>query len=394
MTGFIGLFPYGGVAWDYAQYVRGLADLGCDVMYLEDTREWPNYQDPRLDSSFNISHVAATMEYFGLSRRWAYRDEVSGRYYGMPEARVREFCRTADILLNVSCSATLRDEYRSIPVRALIDTDPMFTQIQYYTGASMCGGPGQMRDLISSHTHFFTLGQNIGSPWCRIPTLDLRWHPTRQPIVLRLWPQDDPPASPSRGYTTVMNWNVVDELEFEGERWGQKDAEFTRFLRLPERVAELSLSIAVSEPYNGIFPLERVRKAGWTVMDPEVCAGDARAYRQFIGESRGEFSVAKQTYVKGNTGWFSCRSACYLASARPVVAQDTGWSRHLPHGYGLLAFDDEESAVEALRAVESEPRVHAKAAREIARDNFESNLVLSEMLTLLAESPESCVLSY
>jgi hypothetical protein len=394
VTGFVGLFPYGGVAWDYAQYVRGLADLGCDVMYLEDTREWPNYQDPRLDSSFNVSHVAATMEYFGLAGRWAYRDEVSGRCYGMSETQVRDFCRTADILLNVSCSATLRDEYRAIPVRALLDTDPMFTQIQYFTGASMCGGPGQMRDLIAGHTHFLTLGQNIGSPWCRIPTLELRWHPTRQPIVLRLWPEAVTPVNPSRSYTTVMNWNVVDELEFDGEPWGQKDVEFTRFLQLPRRVPELSFCVAVSEPYNGIFPLEQVRGAGWSVLDPEVCAGDARAYRQFICESRGEFSVAKQTYVKGNTGWFSCRSACYLASSRPVITQDTGWSRHIPQGRGLLAFDSEESAVEALRAVESEPMVHAKAAREIAHEYFDSKVVLTEMLDCLAESAESCVLSY
>lgn len=394
VTGFVGLFPYGGVAWDYTQYVRGLADLGCDVMYLEDTREWPIYQDPKLDHSFNVSHVAATMEYFGLADRWAYRDEVSGRWFGMSESAVREFCRTADILLNVSCSATLHDEYRAIPVRALLDTDPMFTQIQYFTGTSMCGGPGEMRDLIASHTHFFTLGQNIGAPDCRIPTLGLDWCPTRQPIVLALWPVTDPPAGDAAAYTTVMNWSVVDKVEYDGERWGQKNDEFMRVLDLPARLPHVRLGVAVSQPFSGIFPLQRVREAGWAVADPDVCVPDAPAYQNFVSTSRGELSVAKQTYVKANTGWFSCRSACYLAAGRPVVVQDTGWSRLLPNGRGLLAFEDTDDAVEALRSVEADPYRHAKAAREIAEEWFASDRVLGEMLNRMGSKAQRCVLSY
>ncbi|HMF27595.1 MAG TPA: hypothetical protein VKE42_02420, partial [Candidatus Cybelea sp.] len=383
VTGFAGLLPFGGVAWDYAQYARGFADLGCDVMYLEDTREWPTCQDPRLDSTFNVSHLSATMEYFGLADRWAYRDEVSGRCYGMSESAVREFCRSADILVNVSCSATLRDEYRSIPVRALIDTDPMFTQIQHVTGVAMCGGQGTMRDVIASHTHFFTLGENIGSPDCRIPTLGLHWYPTRPPVVLRFWPVTDPPAADCGAYTTVMNWSVFDELEFDGEHWGQKNAEFMRFLDLPHRVRQIRLGIAVSQPFNGIFPLQLVREAGWTVVDPDVCVPDARAYQNFVKASRGEFSVAKQTYVRANTGWFSCRSACYLAAGRPVIVQDTGWSRILPNGRGLLAFSDTDTAVDALRSVEADPYRHAKAARAIAEEWFASERVLDEMLTCM-----------
>jgi hypothetical protein len=380
VTGFVGLFPLGGVAWDYVQYVLGFAALGWDAIYLEDTGSWPVHQLGDLNCSLNVAHVASTMEYFGLAGRWAYRDELSGECFGLSESALREFCRTADVFLNLSCSATLREEYATIPVRALVDTDPMFTQIQYLSGRSMSGGPTGMRRLIDDHTHHFTLGASIGSAYCQIPTLGLQWHPTRPPAVLELWHAGDTPNGASRCYSTVMNWHVVDEVEFEGQRWGQKDVEFLRFLQLPRRVPEIPLGLAVSQTQGTGFPLEAVRDAGWIVLDPALCAYDARSYQEFIVGSRGEFSVAKQTYVKANTGWFSCRSVCYLASGRPVVTQDTAWARLLPNGRGLLAFHDEETAVEALRRVECDPKAHSRAAREIAEEHFSSKRVLSEML--------------
>ncbi len=203
---------------------------------------------------------------------------------------------------------------------------------------------------------------------------------------MKLWPASEPPANGSYGYSTVMNWSVVPPIEFEHERWGQKDAEFMRFLGVPRRVPEISVGLAVSHAPECPFPFDEVRAAGWTVHDSAVCAGDARAYQDFIARSRGEFSVAKQTYVKANTGWFSCRSTCYLASGRPVITQDTTWSRSLPNGRGLIAFHDEESAVDALRSVESDPETHAKAAREIAREHFDSDRVLGEMVDYMGAS--------
>lgn len=379
VSGFVGLFPFGGVIWDYVQYVAGFERLGWDVIYLEDTGAWPVYQDES-DASFNVAHVAAAMEEFGFGDRWAYRDAVSGRCFGLSEAQLAEFCRTADVFLNLSCSATLRDEYARIPVRALVDTDPMFTQIQYLRDESLSGGPSGMRALVENHTHHFTFGTNIGSDACRIPTLGIAWQPTRQPVVLDLWPVRESPTGSPHCYSTVMNWRVVDDLIFEGEQWGQKDVEFMRFLQLPRRVPNIPLGVAVSLTRESLFPVDAVRKAGWMVLDPAVCARDARTYQDFIVASRGEFSVAKETYVKAHTGWFSCRSSCYLAAGRPVVTQDTSWSRTLPTGRGLLAFHDEESAIDALRQVEADPKGHAQAAREIAREYFDSAVVLGEML--------------
>lgn len=380
VTGFVGLFPFGGVIWDYVQYVAGFAKLGCDTIYLEDTGAWPVYQD-ECDASYNVAHVAAAMEHFGLADRWAYRDAITGRCFGMPERALNEFCRSADILLNLSCSATLRDEYAAIDVRALVDTDPMFTQIQYLRDESLDGGPTGMRELIENHTHHFSFGARIGSDGCRVPTLGLQWHPTRQPIVLDYWPVRETPANGASRYSTVMNWRVVDDVIFDGERWGQKDVEFMRFLGLPGRVPNIPLGVAVSVTPESRFPATAARLAGWEVLDPSVCAHDARRYQDFILDSRGEFSVAKQTYVRAKTGWFSCRSGCYLAAGRPVVTQDTSWSQLLPTGRGLLAFHDEETAVEALQRVESDPKRHSRAAREIAREYFDSDVVLSEMLS-------------
>jgi len=378
VTGFVGLFPYGGVIWDYLQYVAGFAALGWDVLYLEDTGAWPVYQG-ELDAAFNVAHVASAMEYFGFGDRWAYRDAISGQFFGLSQRALAEYCRTADVFLNLSCSATLREEYAAIPVRALVDTDPMFTQIQYLNDASLTGGPSGMRSLVQDHTHRFTFGANVGNVSCRIPTLDLEWHPTRQPVVLDLWPASDSVAI-APFYSTVMNWSVVDDVTFEGEHWGQKDVEFLRFLQMPKLLSEVPLSVAVSQTPESTFPAQRARDAGWIVLDAALCAHDARSYQEFITASRGEFSVAKQTYVKANTGWFSCRSSCYLAAGRPVVTQDTSWSRHLPTGRGLLAFHDQESAIDALRQVEADPKMHAAAAREIAHEYFDSSRVLREML--------------
>jgi hypothetical protein len=378
VTGFMGLYPFGGVVWDYVQYVAGFHALGCDVVYLEDTETWPVYQE-ELNASRNVAHVASSMEYFDLAGRWAYRDAMTGECFGLSQSALSEFCHSADIFLNLSCSARLRDEYAAIPVRALVDTDPMFTQIQYVNDKGLSGYPTGMRELIENHTHWFTFGENIGSAACRIPTLDLEWHPTRQPVLLDRWPVSVSPGS-EHGYSTVMNWTRVEELTFEGERWGQKDVEFMRFLQLPRRVPEIPLGVAVSQTPQSRFPIREVRQAGWRLFDPALCAHDARSYQDFIADSRGEFSVAKETYVKANTGWFSCRSGCYLACGRPVVTQDTSWSQLLPNGRGLLAFRDEESAVEALRQVEADPKLHATAAREIARECFDSKKVLREML--------------
>ena len=385
----LGLVPAGGLTWDYVQYPVGLAALGHDVYYVEDTRVWPIYQPEGSDwgdASASVAYLRGVMNDFGFSSRWAYRDEASGRTFGMDEQRVVEICRTADVFLNVSCSTYMRDEYRAIPTRVLIDTDPMFTQIQYLSQQMFTPGEPGLRDLVDAHNFHFTFGENVRDDECRMPGCGINWRPTRQPICLPHWRAS---ALPSLGngtaYTTLMNWTAAKPLQYEGETWGQKDVEFRRFIDLPGRIPEVPLAVAVGQTGGAgePFPCEEARAAGWRVLDPQIHAPDWRSYRSFIESSIGEFSIAKETYVKARTGWFSGRSACYLATGRAVVTQDTGWSKYLPVGEGLLAFDSVEEAADALERVESNPARHSRAARDIAEEHFDSARVLASLLESL-----------
>ena len=383
--GFLGLLPAGGVTWDYVQYPLGFAGLGHDVFYVEDTRLWPVYQE-RNDGGFaghaNVAHLSAVMRFFGMQDRWAYRDEPSGQCFGLPLSRVEEICRTADVFVNISCSTVLRDEYLRIPARILIDSDPMFTQIQYATRTAFTPGTSGIRDVLAGHTHHFTFGENIGAADCRIPLCGVDWRPTRQPISLDHWKPAPVPRDSTAAFTTLMNWRAGRTLQYRGEDWGQKDVEFLRLMALPQAVPGIGLGVAVSQTGNteGSFPRADAERNGWQVLDVAACAADWIAYQRFIESSRGEFSTAKATYVKGRTGWFSCRSACYLAAGRPVITQDTGWTRYLPHGVGLLAFDDSDSAIDALRRVCADAQAHGHEARRIAEGWFDSRVVLRDLL--------------
>lgn len=388
--GFLGLTPGGGVAWDYVQWPLGFAELGHEVLYVEDTRLWPVYEavnDRGCHS--NVERIKSVMDAVGLHGRWAYRDEMSGECFGMPLAKLQEFCRSADMFVNVSCSTYMRDEYVSIPVRALVDSDPMFTQIQYSVEDSFTSQKAGIRDLFAQHTHFFTFGENIGAPDCRIPDCGVPWIAIRQPVSMKHWEVSPVPTNSGVPFTTLMNWSAGKDLVFGGESWGQKSASLMKYLRLPERVERIPLAIAVGQTSGPAFPADLFCSAGWSVLDPEVCAPDWRTYQRFLAESRGEFSVAKQTYVKARTGWFSCRSACYLACGRPVIAQDTGWSRYVPSGIGLIAFENVEEASSALIEVSRDLQTHGTAARRLAEEHFSAEKILNNMLQQAADSPSA-----
>lgn len=383
--GFLGLLPAGGITWDYVQYPVGFAALGHDVFYIEDTRLWSIYQTEDsdwADCSASIAHLARVMESFGMAERWAYRDEASGKCFGLSEERVQEICRTADLFVNISCSTFLRDEYKRIPARAVIDSDPMFTQIQYVSQAMFTPGEPGIRQVLEGHTHHFTFGENVGADDCRMPESEFHWRPTRQPVCLDYWRASPISEAIDAPFTTLMNWTAAPPLHFENETWGQKNIEFHRFFGLPKHVPEVRLAVAVGQTGGAgtPFPLAEAEREGWQVLDPATHAPDWLKYQEFIAASRGEFSVAKETYVKARTGWFSCRSACYLAAGRPVVTQDTGWAKYLPTGCGLFAFDDEESAAHALRRVAADADEHSRGARSIAEEHFDSNRVLGKML--------------
>jgi hypothetical protein len=285
----------------------------------------------------------------------------------MSEAEAREVCASADLFVNVSGCCWLRPEYEAIPKKVFIDSDPMFTQV------SLLNPKPRVLERVRAHDFHFTFAENMGQPGCQIPSAGFQWQPTRQPIVLDWWPVAT--TAPRDAFTTVMNWLSYKPVEFDGETWGQKDVEMTRLLDLPKRTPQ-KLELACP-PSPGLPALE---KFGWRMVDPAACAPDPWQYWQYLASSKGEWSAAKEGYVKSQSGWFSCRSACYLALGRPCVLQDTGWSRVYPTGHGLWAFHNADEAVAALAVVDADYPAQCAGARKVAETMFDSNRVLHSLL--------------
>ncbi len=383
--GYLGYMQVGGISWDFVQYPLGLFEMGHDVFYIEDTMLYPTFQADKSkwdDATSTVEHLASIMKYFGMEDRWAYRDEASKKCFGMTETQVKEICKTADIFINVSQSTYFKEEYLKIPVRILIDTDPMFTQIQYATDSSFLSRGSEETNQLTHHNYFFTFGENILADDCLIPGCGLQWIPTRQPICIEYWKKSPPPPIDESAFTTVMTWQIGKKLIFQEKEWGQKDLEFPKIMAVPAKFPDLNFSVVMN--YSNIsedqFPKAEILKNQWQLKDSAYIGKDWLKYQKLIEDSLGEFSIAKETYVKSNSGWFSCRSACYMASGRPVIVQDTGWSKYYPTGKGLFSFKNEEEAVEALRKVKEDLPLHSEVARSIAEDYFDSNKVLTLML--------------
>jgi hypothetical protein len=371
VSGLIAQYPLGGVTWDYFQYVLGLARLGHDVYYLEDTGQWPyNPHEAGVSKGceFNVEYLSGLMARYGLAGKWAYRFPWQSQWFGLSEVERIDVLRTADLLVNVSGVLERPEEYRQVRRLAFIDSDPVFTQVK------VARGQDDFRTLIDLHDVHFSFGERLSAA---VPDTGHRWRPTRQPVVLSEWH----PETPARAvFTTVMNWTSYNEVVYNGRTYGQKDVEFMRFLELPNRVAPTVLELAVNEGKTRRTPRALLAHKGWRVVDPAVVCPDLDSYRRYIEASRAEWSVAKNGYVVGQAGWFSCRSACYLAAGRPVVVQDTGFRSILPVGEGLLAFDTLEDAAAAIRDVEARYTRHAVAARAIAEKYFDASKVLTRLL--------------
>jgi hypothetical protein len=394
VTGLIAQHPrLGGVAWDYLQYPLGLSRLGHDVYYLEDSGEWPYTLDgpgPNGDSvahdpSANVAHLAEVMERIGLGDRWAYRFPTRPRWYGMPHRRRREVLASADLLLNVSGTLRRPEEYRQVARLAYVDSDPVFTQVKL----ALPRGQKKFRRRLAAHDVHFSFGERLGDG---VPETPFAWRPTRQPVVLDEWR----PGSARRDvFTTVMSWTSYRPLRFGGRSFAQKDVELRRFAALPGRARPESLEVALGPTHHAewetggdrsrpVRPETLLARMGWRVVDAARVCGDVDGYRAYVESSKGEWSVAKNGYVVGRPGWFSCRSACYLAAGRPVVVQDTGFGDVLPTGEGIVAFDDEDGAAAALEDVEARYAVHARAARELAAEYFDARTVLTRLVEAAA----------
>jgi hypothetical protein len=383
VTGLAATYPLGGVFWDYLQYPVGLRRLGHDVLYLEDTGKW--CYDPETSTFVesgrrNAERLAAALGALSVEQSccWFFRDGL-GETYGLDWADVVRFCQSADLFLHVSASCWMREEYFAARRVAFIDSDPMYTQasVPDYLSGRIASDARARVDMLRRHDVFFTFGERVGAPGCRIPTGLFDWIPTRQPIVVDSFlDQAVPVASRRRVLTTVASWEPTERGPvIDGVRYAGKSVEFERVIGLPAR-SEIPLELALSGP----APVERLRAHGWQVVDGQQLSRDPWTYRDYLASSLGEFSVAKHAYVAGRTGWFSCRTACYLALGVPAVVQATGFESVIPTGEGLLAFETTDDALTAIERLLSDPDRHAKAARALAEEYFDSGKVLGRLL--------------
>ena len=372
IAGYIVCGPVGGLAWHHLQYVLGFQQLGFDVLFVEDSHDYAACYHPKTfqfstDPSYGLAFIQAVFEQYGLNKRWAYFDHHKMCWLGKSEAEIKAFAKKADFYINLSGIDPLREHFAHIPVRIYVDTDPVFTQIRHLTDK------GAMT-IAKAHTHFFSFGENIGKDVCTVPKDGFDWMPTRQPVVMNAW--TEMPVGANAKWTTVMQWDSYKVKEFDGKKFGMKSSSFDAYLHLPKHIDDkIELALGSSSA-----PREKLAAEGWHITDPLPVSLTPQSYQHYIAGSKGEWSVAKEGYVFSNSGWFSERTLNYMASGKPVVVQDTGFSSFLPTGKGLLPFTNLEECIGAIENANVDYAKHSAAAREIVAGYFEAASVLQALL--------------
>jgi hypothetical protein len=381
VAGMAAQYPVGGVAWDYLQYPIGFARLGHDVVYHEDTWCWP-YHPPQRTMTDDPAYSAAYLgEFFAryapeLSERWHYL-HLHETSCGMSRAAFDKFAQSADLFLNVSGGSFFPDALSPNCLKVFLDSDPGYNQIILSERPSWSENVERWCAGVHAHDRHFTYAENFGSLDCTMPSAGIAWKKTRMPVVTELWPARLDEFGPASPWSTVMTWNVFKgKLEYRGEEYRGKAGEFAKIAGLPRRLGG-AFRVAVG---GTEAPLAELAAQGWIAEDGPTATLTPADYQDYLAASRGEVSVAKQVYVALRTGWFSTRSACYLAASRPVVVQDTGFAKLLPTGRGLHAFATEDEAAAAIAAIEADYDGEAQAARDIALAHFDARQVLARLI--------------
>jgi hypothetical protein len=375
--------PLGGLAWHYLQYILGLARLGHDVYFVEDSDDyyWSCYDPVKSinapEPTYGLEFAARTFERVGLGDRWAYYDAHTSRWLGPCANQIHGACTSADLVFNVSGVNPLRPWLMEIPVRVLIDTDPAFTQVKHLTEP-------MSRNRALCHTVFFSFGENIALSRASLPSDGFPWKPTRQPIVMDIWPLT---SGPRQGiFTTVMSWESYQVREYGGVRYGMKSDSFDPYMDLPGRAGPIfELAVSGSPTTRSLLASK-----GWLARNPLAGpAQDPWAYQRYIKQSKAEFSIAKHGYVVSRSGWFSDRSAAYLASGRPVLVQETGFSDWMQTGAGVIPFSTPEDVVAGVEEINNHYELHCRTAREIAEEYFDALKVLPRLIEYAINSPSA-----
>lgn len=364
---------HAGHAWQFLQYLLGFRRLGWHVVFVDRLAPGMCVDDRGrpcpVERSSNLAWLVDVMHEFDLAGAWSLLHE--GETFGLAREDVLDHIRRAPFLLNVMGFLDDDELLAAAPVRVFLDTDPGFAQMWKELGQA---------DLFAGHDVHVTIAENIGRPGCGVPTCGIEWITTAQPVLLDRWRPD---GAPGDTFTGIGAWRgPYAPVEYGGETYGLRVHEFRKFAALPSRVSarfEMALDIDAAETRD----LSMLDKAGWALADPHAVSSSLSAYRDYVRGSLAEFMVAKGMYVQTRSGWFSERSMCYLASGRPVLAHDTGFTSRYPVGEGLFAFSTLDEAVAGAEEIAAHSQRHSAAARAIAEEHFDSDRVLGRLLERL-----------
>lgn len=377
VLGMMGRCPFGGQTWLYINWLRGLAALGHDVVYVEDDATWP--YDPRANSmvddpSYAAAYLERVTREIGLAGKWAYRPLYRGgeECYGMGAPALRQLYRDCDALLNVCGATVLNDDHRKARLKVYVETDPVTNQLE------IANGKQKTLQVFRDHDLIVTYGEHYGAPGCGVPTAGFRYLKTRQPIDTSLWPMSFDPAAKS--YTTIGNFRQRgQDVQWNGETYyWSKHHEFLKFLELPRRRPAVSFELCLN--VDDAADRTLLQDHGWALSSPLEMSLDPWGYQEFFRRSRAEWTVAKDQNVRLQSGWFSERDASYLATGKPVIAQSTGFEHYLPTGEGLFAFRSMDDILAAVDSIETDYERACRAARAIACDELEATSVCRRFL--------------
>jgi hypothetical protein len=364
----------GGGAWVRLNWLLGFQRLGCKVYFVEEIGQGTCVNAAGKACSFgdsvNAGYFQQVTRQFGLGDNSTLIYEGGEQAIGLSKEELLKVAGTADLLVNISGHLSCEPFFSHFRRRAYIDIDPGYTQ--FWQAA------GNLGARLAGHDVYFTIGENISQSGCSIPSCGIEWRPIRPPVVLGEWPATGP--SKERKFTTVASWRgPYGPVQHEGKTYGLKVHEFRKFLELPRRTGqqfELALNIHPGDAKDRQALVEH----GWRLVDPYQAAGDPAAFRHYVQSSGAEFSAAQGVYVETGSGWFSDRTVCYLASGKPALVQDTGFSRNYPVGEGLLAFRTLHDAVLGAERIAGDYERHSRAARALAEMFFDSDKVLRRVL--------------
>ncbi|MEO5755108.1 MAG: hypothetical protein ABIR38_10415 [Chthoniobacterales bacterium] len=378
VMGFMGGMPIAGVIWQHIHYIVGLQRLGHDVYYIEDSARIP-YNALTFDTNEDYTYAAQILgqlaNEFGFEHRWAFCARYLPRptTAGLRLTKIQQLYLEADAILNVCGTQEFNDDLLRSDSILYLESDPGVEQIKVDQRAR------STIEYLGKHRALFTFGENVGTDRFPVPLHRKKWLPTRQPVVSDLWRTKKLPAA-TAVFTSIANWSTsgLKDIEWRGEKYlWSKSREFLRFVAAPKKSGEpfeLATDIKDEKTRNKFLAND------WRFRGPHEMSVDYWQYRDYIRRSKGEFTVAKDQYVRLHTGWFSDRSACYLAAGRPVITQQTGFTDHYGNEGGLFAFKSIAEIAEAVREINADYKKQSKAARAVACEVFEAEKVLASVL--------------